>query len=322
VHHREHARDPHGHASTPTLRRLGWVLALTLVYTVAEVGGGILANSLALLADAGHMLTDNMALALALAAAWFARRPPDPARTYGYQRAEILAALANGVLLVVVCLFLFWEAWERFLSPPAVNAGLMSLVAAGGLGVNIVAALLLRTASRGLNVKAAYLHVIGDLLGSVGALLAAALIRVFGWTWADPVAGFVIGVIVIASSVRLVLESVNVLMEGTPSHVDPREVQSCLLATDGVAGLHDLHVWSLGGGAPLLTAHLVADHSVSHAAVLREATRVLAERFGITHATLQIEPPDYNIVTEVGSPASGAPKRSCPDHSCGEGRDR
>ncbi len=307
--HRANGHEPHRHASRATTRRLAWVLVLTLAYTVAEVAGGILANSLALLADAGHMLTDNMALALALTAVWFSRKPPDPARTYGYQRAEILAALVNGVVLVVVCLFLFWEAWARLLSPPPVDSGLMALVAAGGLGVNVAAVLLLRHAPRGLNVKAASLHVIGDLLGSVGALVAAGLIRLFGWTWADPAASFFIGAIVIASSTRLVLQSVNVLMEGTPEHVDPREVERCLLETAGVADLHDLHVWSLGQGAPLLTAHLVVDHSVPPTLVLREATRALEERFGITHATLQIEPPDYNIVAGVGREPGGARTR-------------
>ena len=318
VRHPGHAHETDPRASRATTRRLAWVLVLTLVTTIAEVAGGLLANSLALLADAGHMLTDDMALALALAAAWFSRRPPDPARTYGYQRAEILAALVNGVVLVVVCLFLFWNAWERLLTPPPVDSGLMAVVALGGLVVNVTAALLLSRAPRGLNIQAAYLHLIGDLLGSVGALSAAAAIWLFGWTWADPAASFFIGAIVIVSSTRLVLRSVNVLMEGTPGHVDPREVRRCLLGTAGVADLHDLHVWSLGGGAPLLTAHLVVDHSVSPTTVLREATRALEESFGITHATLQVEPPDYNIIADVGGEAGVAPKPACPDHSSGK----
>ncbi len=310
--HLERDHGP-GHDPRPVaMRRLAWVLLLTLTYTAAEVGGGILSNSLALLADAGHMMTDDMALALALAAAWFARMPPDPARTYGYQRAEILAALVNGVVLVVVCLFLFWEAWVRLLAPPQVHSGLMATVAAGGLAVNVAGVLLLRGARGGLNVSTAYLHLFGDLLGSVGALVAAVLIRFLGWGWADAAATFLIGAIIIVSSTRLVLESVNVLMEGTPTHLDVQEVRACLLETAGVADLHDLHLWSLAGGPPLLTAHLVLDHSISAAEVLRGATRALEERFGILHSTLQIEPPDYNIVGGIGEDAVRGSKTSRP----------
>ena len=304
-----HGDHRNRHLEGVTTRRLGWVLALTLTYTVAELVGGLLSNSLALLADAGHMMTDDMALGLALAAAWFGRLPPDRERTYGYQRAEILAALVNGVVLVVICVFLFWEAWRRLLAPPGIDSALMAAVAAGGLSVNVAGILLLRGVREGLNVRAAYLHVLGDLLGSVGALGAAGLIGFFGLTWADPLASLLIGGIIIVSSTRLVLQSVNVLMEGVPAHLDTRDVRRCLLETEGVADMHDLHLWSLAGGAPILTAHLVVDHSVSSRKVLREATRALEERFGITHATLQIEPLDYNIVDgirdEANRPAAG-----------------
>lgn len=302
MHHHGHRHEPRPERPRAAGRRLAWVLVLTLVYAIAEVAGGIFANSLALFADAGHMLTDALALGLALAAAWFARRPPDRSRTYGYQRAEILAALANGAVLVVICLLLFLEAWKRLHAPPQVDAGLMAVVAAGGLAVNLVGVLLLRSARHGLNVAAAYLHLLGDLLGSVGALAAALLIRFFGWGWADPLATFVIGGIILVGSGRLLLQSLNVLMEGTPAHLDAREVRDCLLEIAGVADLHDLHLWSLAGGAPLLTAHLVLDHSCPPIEVLREATRVLAARFSITHLTLQIEPPDYNIHIPGSSP--------------------
>jgi cobalt-zinc-cadmium efflux system protein len=294
--------EPHpGHATGTATRRLGWVLALTVAYMFAEVVGGLLANSLALLADAGHMMTDNLALTLALLAAWFARRPPDASRTYGYQRAEILAALVNGVALVVVCLFIVWEAWERLLVPREVDYRLMSAVAAGGLVVNLIAARILHGHHHGLNVRAAYLHVLGDLLGSIGALTAAGLIAVFGWRWADPVASLLICVIILVSATRLVLRSLHVLMEGVPEHLDAREIRQCLVDTSGVEDVHDLHVWSLAGGAPLLTAHLVVDPSVAPAEILREACRTLRTRFGITHATLQIDPPDYNIVNGLTS---------------------
>lgn len=284
---------------TSGARKLGLVLGVTAVYTVAEAVGGWISGSLALLADAGHMMTDNLALALALVALWTARRPPDPARTYGYQRVEILAALVNSVALVVVSLLIFWEAWERLETPHEVRSGLMAAVAAGGLLVNLFGVWVLHGREHGMNVRAAYLHILGDLLSSVGALVAAGLILGFGWVWVDPLVSVAIGAVIIYSSTRLVLDSLNVLMEGAPSHLDAREVQRSLLETPGVCEVHDLHLWSLSGGTPLLTAHLVIDHSVSSGEVLRQATRRLDERFGITHATLQIEPPDFNIITDI-----------------------
>ena len=280
-------------------RGLAAVLALTAVYAVAEVAGGVLANSLALLADAGHMLTDILALALALLAAWSSRRPPDAARTYGYQRVEILAALANGSTLCVIALFILVEAWQRLHAPPRVEPGLMAAVAAGGLVVNLIGARVLMGRHQGLNVRAAYLHVLGDLLGSVAALVAAGAIGWLGWVWADAAASGLIGVIIVFSAARLVLESVNVLLEGAPSHVKTGEVRECLVRMPGVCEVHDLHLWSLGGVSPLLTAHLVIDHSVPPDSVLRAATATLRERFGIDHSTLQIEPPDFNIVQEL-----------------------
>jgi cobalt-zinc-cadmium efflux system protein len=292
----------HAHADDARLAssRLTWVLCLTAAYMVAELVGGLLSGSLALLADAGHMLTDVLALALALAASRWSTRPPDPGRTYGYQRAEILAALTNGAGLAVLCTFLLVEAIDRLRRPVLVDVPLMAGIAAGGLVVNVIASSLLHRGRRQLNVRAAYLHVLGDLLGSVGALLAAAALYVFGWTWADPVAGVLIAVILAVSSVRLVLESVHVLMEGTPSHLDLADVARCLRETAGVAGVHDLHVWSLGGRVPLLTAHLVLDHTVPPSQVLRGALRALKDRFSIEHATLQVEPADFNILE--GSP--------------------
>jgi len=283
-------------------RRLAWVLGLTLAYTAAEIVGGIASNSLALLADAGHMATDDLALALALLASWFASRPPDRGRTFGFQRAEILAALTNGVILVVVCGFIFWEAVHRFGSPPEVATGTMAWVAAGGLVVNVIAAWLLRGHAHSLNAKAALLHVMGDLLGSIGTLLAAALIARFGWRWADPVASIVIGGTIVFSSARLVLASIHVLMEGVPAHLDPEQIQRSLQDLPGVADVHDLHLWSLGGNVPLLTAHLVLDLSVRAPDVLRAATGTLRTAYGIDHVTLQTEPPDFNISGIVDSP--------------------
>jgi cobalt-zinc-cadmium efflux system protein len=277
-------------------RGLALVLVLTASYAVAEVIGSWISHSLALLADAGHMLTDIMALALALLAAWAARRPPDAARTYGYQRTEILAALVNGTALIVIAIFIFFEAWDRFQSPPEVEFRLMAIIAGGGLAVNVAGAWILGGHRHSLNVRAAYLHVLGDLLGSIGALVAAGLIGLFGWLWADPAASALIGCIIVFSAVRLVLASIHVLLEGVPSHLEIREVRDCLIGTPGVSDVHDLHLWSLAGESPLLTAHLVLDHSAPAETVLRGATRELRERFEITHSTLQIEPTDFNIL--------------------------
>ena len=294
-------RHPHPHPHVHTSHdvsssgRLAWVLALTLAYMVAEVVGGLLSGSLALLADAGHMLTDNLALALALVASRLARRPPDEGRTYGYQRVEILAALANAVLLTVMCVILVWEAMERLRQPLPIEPGLMAAVAAGGLAVNLLAAWILRHRGGNLNVRAAFLHVLGDLLGSVGALAAAGLISWFGWLRADPLASLTICAILLWGAFRLLRETVHVLLEGSPSHLDPREIRAALLEIPGVADVHDLHVWSLGT-TPILTAHLVADHSLPAGRVLRDATVRVHERFGVTHATFQVEPPDFNIV--------------------------
>jgi cobalt-zinc-cadmium efflux system protein len=204
------------------------------------------------------------------------------------------------VALVVLCTFLLIEAVERLRRPQPVDVPVMAAVSAGGLAVNLVASFILHGSRGRLNVRAAYLHVLGDLLGSVGALLAAGALGFFGWAWADPVAGVLIAALLAVSSIRVVLESVHVLMEGTPSHLDLDAVARCLRETTGVAGVHDLHVWSLGGRAPLLTAHLVLDHSAPSGQVLRGALRALRERFAIEHATLQIEPADFNILD--GSP--------------------
>ncbi len=288
-------RHPHDRPAEGPTARLAWVLALTVGYTLAEVVGAVVSGSLALLADASHMMTDNLALALALAASRFARKPPDPGRTYGYQRVEILAALGNALLLTGVCFALIVESWERILAPRPVEAGLMGAIAAGGLAVNLVAAWILRKRSENLNVRAAFLHVVGDLLGSIGALVAAGLVARFGWLRADPIATLAISAILLWGAVRLFRETVHVLLEGTPANLDVDEIRRALLEIEGVADVHDLHAWSLGS-TPLLSAHLVADHSVPLARVLEAATGRVRERFGIRHVTLQVEPPDFNIV--------------------------
>ena len=262
----------HTHASD---RALLAVLVLTIAYTIAEIAGGLLSGSLALLADAGHMATDDLALGLALFATWAARRPPDPGRTYGYQRVEILAALANGVLLVVICALIVREAVERFVAPRPIDVSLMAAIAAGGLVVNLIAARILHRHAETLNLRAAFLHVLGDLLGSIGTLAAAGALALFGWRWVDPAASLLIAGIIVLGSGRLLVQSIHVLLEGAPPHLDAEEIGRSLRELTGVVDVHDLHLWSVGGREPLLTAHLVVEHAVRPHDVLRLARQSL-----------------------------------------------
>ncbi len=272
-------------------RSLSIVLVMVAGYMVAEVVGGLLTNSLALLADAGHMLSDAAALGLALFALWFAVRPAPSHRTYGHYRIEILAALANGATLVAVAAFILAEAYDRLWNPPAVDGGPMMAVAAGGLVVNLVALRLLH-AGRGesLNVRGAWLHVLTDALGSVQAIVAGALILGFGWTWADPAASVLIGLLVLYSAWGLMSASVAVLMESAPVSVDVDAVRDALRDVPGVAEVHDLHVWSITSGMPALSVHLVASADADRwDDLLLRAGVVLRQRFGVTHTTIQVE---------------------------------
>lgn len=282
-----------GRSRGSSQRRLVVVLVLVLVYMGAEVVGGLLTGSLALLADAGHMLSDAGSLGLALFALWFARQPSPPERTYGYYRSEILAALAHGGTLVAVSLWIFYEAWQRFQDPPAVEGGLMMAVAAGGLLVNLTGLWILRGGRRGsLNVRGAWLHVLADTLGSLQALAAGGLILLFGWSLADPIASVLIGLLVLSSAWKLTREAVAVLMEGAPGHIDVDEVRDAIRETPGVEAVHDLHVWTITSGFVALSCHVVASGR-SRGEVLRDVERTLDERFGIGHTTIQVELPGY-----------------------------
>lgn len=257
---------------------------------LAEAVGGWLTNSLALIADAGHMLTDVAAMSLTLGAIWFGSRPATSKKTFGYYRLEILAAFINGLALVLLSIWVIWEAFERWQSPPEINGPTMSLIAAGGLVVNIVAARLLHTGHRhDLNMRSAWLHVMGDLLGSVAALTAGILIAALGWYWADPVTSVLISAIIIVSSWRLILESVNVLLEGTPSHISLSAVEAAILDTNGVDGVHDLHVWTIASGRDALSAHISHYDSVAHSELLVRVRQRLHDEFGIDHLTIQME---------------------------------
>lgn len=283
----------HGSASRPNgddRRRLVWTLAITLGVLAVEVVGGILSGSLALLADAAHMASDVAALGLSLFALWFAARPATAERTFGFQRVEILAALANGATLLVIAGLILAEAYRRLLSPPEVHGPLMLAVAAVGLLANIAAAVILAPARRtGLNLRSAFLHVLGDLLGSVGTIVAALLIALTAWAPADPLISAFIGVLIIVSAWRLMRESVGVLLEGTPSGLRYGEIADAMRALPHVTDLHDLHVWSITSDFPVLSSHVVITDDAGPEQVLRELQEVLAGRFGITHATLQLE---------------------------------
>jgi cobalt-zinc-cadmium efflux system protein len=280
----------HGHHGETSSRPIAITLGLVVLYMGIEVAGGLLSGSLALLADAGHMLSDAGALALTLFAMRMARWPATPERTFGYYRAEILAALANGAALVAIALFIFVEAYGRLGNPPEVQGPLMLAVASGGLVVNLVGLWLLHGGhDTNLNVRGAWLHVLTDALGSVQAMAAGALIWAFGWHWVDPVASVLIGLLVIYSSWSLIRQSVAVLMEGTPGHIDIDDVRSALLELPGVSAVHDLHVWTITSGFVALSTHLTCVEPSAHQAVLGAAQELLRHRFGIRHSTIQLD---------------------------------
>jgi cobalt-zinc-cadmium efflux system protein len=280
----------HGGADTTVRRRLAWTLALVTAYAAAEVVGGLVSGSLALLADAGHMLSDAGAIGLTLFAMWFAHRAPTPTRTFGSFRAEILAALVNGSTLVGIALVILVEAIHRLRQPVEVHGPLMLAIACGGLLVNLAGLYLLRDGGHGnLNVKGAWLHVLTDALGSVQAIGAAALIWAFGWTWIDPVASILIALLVVYSSWALLRQAVGVLMEGTPAHIDPEEVEAALRSVADVTDIHDFHLWSITSGFTALSAHLVVSVTADAPEVLRRSEACLADRFGIRHSTLQLD---------------------------------
>ena len=265
---------------------------------IAEFVGGWWTGSLALLADAGHMFTDVAALALALTAVWFGSRPATSKKTFGYYRLEIIAALVNGVALVVISLMIFYGAYVRWLDPPVVRTGPMMVVAAGGLAVNLICAWILNGRNEiDLNVRGAWMHVMGDALGSVAALLAGACMALFGWYAADPLFSVVISLLIIWGSVRLIRESTNVLLEGTPAHINLAAVEDAILATDGVDDVHDLHVWTITSGRDALSAHVIHAHSISQPDLLRELRAKLHDRFGVDHLTIQMETPDFEDET-------------------------
>lgn len=288
-------RHEHRHGRvTESRKRLTIVLTLTASYMFAELFGGLWTGSLALLADAGHMLADVAALLLALMALWFGARPATPNKTFGYYRLEILAALINGVGLTLIAFFIFYEAYFRLSSPPTIRSGPMTIVATGGLIINLICARLLhRDRHDDLNMRGAWLHVMGDALGSAGAMAAGALIFIFGWNIADPLISVLIGALIVWSSWHLIRDATNVLLEGTPAHINLAAVEDAILETEGVSNVHDLHVWTITSGRDALSAHVIHAYSISQPNLLKELRTKLHDRFGVDHLTIQMETADF-----------------------------
>ncbi len=291
AHHGHNHR--HGERDAGSLNKLKLALGLTFVYMFAEAIGGWLTNSLALLADAGHMLTDVAALSLTLAAIWFASRPATAKKTFGYYRLEILAAFINGIALVLISLWVIYEAFGRLYAPPEIKGFQLILIAAGGLVINIFCAYLLHgDHAHDLNMRGAWLHVVGDALGSAVAIAAGVLIVAFGWLWTDAACSFLISLIIIFSAWNLIKESINVLLEGTPAHINLAAVEAAIRQTSGVLEVHDLHVWTITSGLEALSAHVRYEEAVAQNELLKSLRRRLGDEFGIKHLTIQMETPD------------------------------
>ena len=304
--HEGHSHGAGGHShgvreGGANIRALTVVLVLTTVFLVAEVVGGLLTGSLALLADAGHMASDSVSIGLALFAFWLSARPATPNRSFGYKRAEILAALANGVSLVVISLWIFAEAARRFRDPPEILGGWLLAVAVLGLFVNVAGAtILIRSEGDSLNLQGALRHVLADLAGSVGVIVAAVVILLTGWVYADPIISVVIGVLVLGSSWKLLRESVGILLEQSPPGMDAEKIGGRMVGVEGVEEVHDLHVWTITSGFPALSAHILVGRKEDCHGRRRELEKVLHDEFGIEHTTLQVD--------HVGDHGAGSPR--------------
>lgn len=293
--HRHHNHDhthtySHGSLRERGRSRLRIVLVLTSLFFVAEVLGGLWTNSLALLSDAGHMLSDMFALGLSLFAFWLSSREPSPTKTYGYYRFEVVAAFINGVLLILIALWIFGEAYSRFQQPAAIKSVPMLVIAILGLLINLLGIYLLHEiGAKNINIKGALFHLVGDAAGSVGAIAAALAIYLTGWTFFDPLVSILIGALIIYSAWRLLWDVVNILMQGVPPHIDLDSIRVEMLSVDGVVGLCDLHLWSLTSEVESLSAHVVVEDMGRNKEILEKLTCLIRDRFGINHVTLQIE---------------------------------
>ena len=270
------------------------VLCLSGTYLIAEVIGGIITNSLALLADAAHMLTDVVGLLLAFIAIKIGEKKADSSRTFGYYRTEILAAVINAVVLLGISIYVLFEAYQRFQNPPEVQSKSMLIVAGIGLLVNVIGMMILRKGSEGsLNMKGAYFEVLSDMLTSVGVMIAGIIMLTTGWYYADPLISAAIGLLIFPRTLRLLKEAINVLLEGTPNDVDIHQLRKSLEETPGVKNVHDLHVWSLTSSVNAMSAHIVKDTGTSQSQLLKTLTDTTVENFKINHTTFQIEEEGY-----------------------------
>lgn len=294
------AHHAHAHAHEPGRPAFLAALAVTLGYAMVELAGGLWSGSLALTSDAGHMFSDALALALAAGAAWLARRPPGLKHSYGLARAEVIGASLNGLLMLGIIVFLVVEAVHRLLAPRPVMAGVVMIVAAIGLAVNAAVAYILSRGHHDLNVRGALIHVIGDLVSSLAALIAGAVIYATGWLLIDPILSLVIAALILLTTLRLLRDTLHVLMEGVPAAVDLAEIGAALAGVRGVTAVHDLHVWSIGSARAALSAHLEIERLEEWPAILGASQDLLRERFGVEHVTLQPElarPPKEARVT-------------------------
>jgi cobalt-zinc-cadmium efflux system protein len=299
-HHHGHGHGHHHHSSNKTA--LLWSFLIISTFMVVEVIGGFLTNSLALLSDAGHMLSDAVALGLSFFAIKLGEKKVTKDKTYGFKRFEIIAAALNGITLVLIAVYIFYEAFHRFQDPPSVQSTGMLIISTLGLIVNIVAAMILMKGDKeNLNVRSALLHVIGDMLGSFGAIIAALLIMFFGWGWADPLASVIVAALVLFSGYRVTKDSLHILMEGAPIQIDSDSVKNALLKIPAVIDLHDLHIWTITSGYPVLSCHLAIGETGSHDEVLKSAQKLLHDEFGIEHSTIQVERAEAGCPNPHGS---------------------
>lgn len=295
-HSHGHHGHGHGHSHGPNNKK-GLIIALTITtgIMVLEFFGGLVTNSLALLSDSGHMLNDAASLALSLFALWLSSKAATARKSYGYHRFEILAALLNGVTLFVIAFFIAREAYERFLAPPEVASGSMMAIASIGLLANLISAWVLVKQSDvkdNVNVRSAYLHVLGDALGSVGAIIAGVLMMAFGWYIADPTISVFVAILILRGAWGVITHTVHILMEGTPASVNLDELKESLRGIQGVKDVHDLHVWTITSGLDSLSAHLLIEQGLDEQVILQEAIHLMEEHFGIHHCTIQIETSD------------------------------
>ncbi|RRJ63355.1 cation transporter [Paenibacillus oralis] len=297
--HHGHGHHGHHHHFDPSGNKKGLTIALIITVGIMflEFFGGLVTGSLALLSDSGHMLNDASSLVLSLVAVWFATKPASPNKTYGFYRFEILAALFNGITLFVVAGFILWEAYERLLEPRAVASGSMMLIACIGLLANILSAWSLMRkgdVKNNINLRSAYLHILGDALGSVGAIVAGLIMMIFGWYIADPIISVLVAVLILKGAWGVIKHTVHILMEGTPVTVNQAEVKETLESIEGVTDVHDLHIWTITSGLDSLSCHILIKDNQDNQRILQQAIRLIQEKFKIQHTTIQIETPEIH----------------------------